>query len=300
MGNNHRQLDTTIEIVTPENIAFRYEIAGPFRRLPAYLIDLAIRIGVAMLFSFGVMLALGTAGLPDIGAGLMLLGWFVLTWFYGGLFETFWNGQTPGKRAMQIRVISIDGQPVTGLQAVLRNVLRAIDMQPYGFYVLGLLSSTMNDRFQRLGDLAAGTMVVHEERQWFRGLVRVTEPEALRLAALIPADFQASRSLARAVAAYVQRRDYFHRLRRLEIARHLGEPLRGRFGLPPGTDLDQLLVAVYHRAFVTDRMGELLVVGQSPFRAAGHGSDVPAASGFRSALPSAAEPVVTAKPPNLD
>jgi len=200
--------------------------------------------------------------------GLFLLFWFVLNWFYGGLFETFWNGQTPGKRLLAIRVLSIDGRPINGLQGVLRNVLRAADSQPMVpllflgepldkipimLYLVGLMAMAANRRFQRLGDLACGTMVVVEEPRWFHGVVRVSEPAALGLAAQIPAGFQATRSLARALAAYVQRRWQLLWARRVEIARHLAAPLRDRFHLAPDTDLDQLLCGLYHRTFITER-----------------------------------------------
>ena len=121
------QLDTTIEIVTPENIAFRYQVAGPFRRLPAFLLDVALQ--TLIWWAGGGLLAMlfGAVGLAGLGFGFWLILWFVLSWFYGGLFETYCNGQTPGKRMMRIRVIASDGQPINGLQAVLRNLLRAID-----------------------------------------------------------------------------------------------------------------------------------------------------------------------------
>ena len=264
-----KQLDNTIEIVTPENIAFRYQVAGPFRRLPAYLIDLLIRVMVGVVAFVLAMLVLGIAGLPGVGFGLTLVFWFSLEWFYGGLFETFWNGQTPGKRLMQIRVLSIDGQPINGLQAVLRNVLRAVDQQPVALCLLGLLAAMLNDRFQRLGDLACGTMVVVEERQWFRGVIRFNHPEAIRLAGEIPPSFQVSRTMARALATYVQRRMIFPQMRRLEIARHLGEPLREELNLPRDTDLDMLLCGLYQRTFITDWDEETSAHPGSPFREAG-------------------------------
>lgn len=263
------QLDNTIEIVTPENIAFRYQVAGPFRRLPAYLIDLLIRVMVGVAAFLLAMLVLGIAGLPGMGLGLTLVFWFALEWFYGGVFEAFWNGQTPGKRLMQIRVLSSDGQPINGLQAVLRNVLRAVDQQPVALCLLGLLAAMMNDRFQRLGDLACGTMVVVEERRWFRGVIRFNHPEAIRLAGAIPPSFQVTRSMARALATYVQRRMLFPPMRRLEIARHLGEPLREEFNLPGNTDLDMLLCGLYQRTFITDWDEGPPAQPGSPFREAG-------------------------------
>ena len=272
MPNELGQFDTSIEIITPENIAFRYRVAGPFRRLPAYLIDLLIRVAVAGAGSFGLMIVVGIAGLePTWGLGASLVLFFLLAWFYGGWFETYWNGQTPGKRLMQIRVVSVDGQPINGLQAVLRNLLRAIDMQPLCFYQLGLLTAMMNDRFQRLGDLACGTMVVVEERQWLHGVIRTGEPDVKRIAGLIPPNFRVDRTLARALATYVQRRRTFSWGRRLEIARHLGEPLRNKFNLPPSTNLDLLLCGLYHRTFITERQdgpsreGSPFMEPQTPF-----------------------------------
>ena len=262
MANAIGQIDTRIQIVTPENIAFQYRVAGPFRRLPAFLIDLAIRIGLAIVGMIAAALALGT-----VGFGLGMLLWFALSWFYGGLFEALWNGQTPGKRLMGIRVVSVEGQPITPFQAILRNILRDVDAQPIIFYQIGLLTAMLNDRFQRLGDLASGTMVVIEEGRHLQGVVHIHEPEAIRLGALIPPSFQPSRSLACALAAYAQRRPLFPLGRRLEIARHVGEPLRQKFQFPADTDLDMLLCGLYRRAFVVERdePAEELAQGGSPF-----------------------------------
>lgn len=252
MAHGNHQLDTSIEIVTPENVSFRYHVAGPFRRLPAYLLDCVLQLLLWVAVSMGLSFIFGLVGLPSLGIGFSLVFLFVLSWFYGGLFETYWNGQTPGKRAMRIRVIATDGQPINGLQAVLRNLLRAIDAQPAFLYQVGLFSSMMNDRFQRLGDLASGTMVIVEEREWFRGITRIEEPEIARLSQRIPPSFQATPSMARALAAYVQRRLAFPVMRRVEVARHLAEPLARRFGLPEGINPDHLLCAAYQRAFITD------------------------------------------------
>jgi hypothetical protein len=133
-------------------------------------------------------------------------------------------------------------------------------------YLLGLLSTAMNDRFQRLGDLAAGTMVIVEEPQRHYGVARVNEPEAIRLAAELPAKIAISRSLARALSSYVQRRQAFPWRRRAEIAMHVAEPLRVKYGLPAGTSHDLLLCALYYRAFIADRVDEAPVA--TPFAAA--------------------------------
>lgn len=279
MVNGTAQLDTSIEIVTPENIAFQYRVAGPFRRLPAYLIDLVIRVFAAAVGMYALALLFHALGLGDAGVGVGLVLWFALAWFYGGLFETYYNGQTPGKRMMRVRVVSTDGQPIAGWQAVLRNVLRFVDGQPMFFpfpaplpffpYLLGLLGTSVNKRFQRVGDLVSGTMVVVEDRQRLDGVMRIGDAAAIELAARIPPNFRPSRTLARALAAYVTRRANFSLGRRMEIARHVAEPLCERFGLPPQTDPDLLLCALYHRVFVTEADVQP-GAGSSPFRRTAH------------------------------
>jgi uncharacterized RDD family membrane protein YckC len=282
-------LDNTIEIVTPENIAFHYRVAGPFRRLPALLIDYVFRMSLLGLLWFLLFLLLGLAvwlfpplrSIADFLGGsavaiLLVLG-FVLDWFYGGIFETYWNGQTPGKWLLGLRVVTTSGQPINGLQAVMRNVFRYADLFPFlslkmfnplfgqdlenslpDLYVIptllvGLGTMLLNRRFQRLGDLLCGTMVIIEERKWLAGVARLEDPRAAQLAAYLPVDFVVSRPLARALAMYVDRRRFFTVERRREVARHLAEPLIRQFGLMPDTSHDLLLCALYFRTFVADR-----------------------------------------------
>lgn len=259
------QLDTSVRIVTPENIAFEYEAAGPFRRLPAYLIDLGIRVGlwIGAMFVFGM---LGVV-LHKAALGLFLLFWFGLEWFYGGLFETYCNGQTPGKRLTRIRVVGVDGTPVNGLQAVLRNILRAVDVMPVlpiaalgvsdvrlaiPSFMVGLVTPALNRRCQRMGDLVCGTMVIVEKRDRLSGLVKLEDPRATRLANQLPIHIQVDRQVSRALSAYAERRRSFTEPRRREIARHLALPLLERYHLPDRTDHDLLLCALYHRTFVAD------------------------------------------------
>jgi uncharacterized RDD family membrane protein YckC len=257
-----RQLDSRIEIVTPENIAFHYVLAGPFRRLPAYLIDCAIR-AVVLLALLAFVLLSGVAGAFGWGLGVFLIAWFVLSWFYGGLFEAFWNGQTPGKRALGLRVLSVDGRPLNAGQAILRNVLRDVDAMPMigwaveaaiPLYTLGLAVMALNSRFQRLGDLASRTIVVVEQQTALRELVPLSSPEVIHLASELPASLVARRAMARALSVYVTRRSLFSHARRQEISRTLGQPLITRWQLPMSTDPDLLLCALYYRTFIADRL----------------------------------------------
>ena len=281
MPAQHAQIDTTIEVVTPENIAFHYQAAGPFRRLVALSIDMLIRMGI--LFCVGCVTSLVGFVIGGMAVLVYLVSYFILDWFYGGLFETFMNGQTPGKRVMGVRVLTTEGQPINAMQAITRNVLRWVDMMPFlslemfgipapmyfiPTFMLGLGFMMMNRRFQRLGDVVCGTMVVIEERHWLTGVVKLDDSRAALLADYLPADFQVSRSLGQTLSHYVERRRYFSDARRREVARHLGEPLLRQFGLPSDTSHDLLLCAMYYRAFIADRGDEARRTsefGESPF-----------------------------------
>jgi uncharacterized RDD family membrane protein YckC len=278
MAAEAKQLDDTIAIVTPENIAFEYRVAGPFRRFIAYVVDFLLRVFVVVVIS--IALCMGASWfLGPATAGVILILWFLATWLYGGVFETFMNGQTPGKRLLGIRVLTVEGQPINGLQAMVRNILRTVDelpplpIQAFPFinddpdgvtqiayfiptFVLGLIVMSCNRRFQRLGDLVTGTMVVIEERHWLTGVIKLDDPRASQLAEYIPANFVVNRTMARAIASYVDRRRFFSPARRREVARHLADPLLRLFQLPPDTSHDLLLCALYYRTFVAQQPGE--------------------------------------------
>ena len=160
------------------------------------------------------------------------------------------NGQTPGKWLLGLRTLTYEGQPISALQAIFRNLMRAADLiMP----LLGLAVMMFNRRFQRLGDLVAGTIVVVEERHWLTGVAKLDDPRAIQLAAFLPPNFVVSRSLAKALATYVERRKFFSPPRRKEVAKHLAEPLLAKFGLPADTSYDLLLCSLFYRTFIADR-----------------------------------------------
>src|SRR5688572_9454033 len=113
MRPTEQPLDSTIQVVTPENIGFEYRLAGPFRRLPAFLLDMCIQFAVliGLLIALGSTVGIASPGLAMFVFFLLLLG---IWWFYGVMFETFWNGQTPGKYVMGLRVLTDNGQPING------------------------------------------------------------------------------------------------------------------------------------------------------------------------------------------
>ncbi len=147
-------LDSLNTIQTPEGIDIHFRVAGIWPRSVAWLIDLIIRV----ILYIGLSMIAGTLG--DFGAGLMLLGIFLMEWFYPVLFEVLNKGVTPGKKSLGIQVLNSDGTPIGWSSSLLRNILRTVDFLP-AFYGLGFVSMLMNDRFQRLGDLAADTIVVY-------------------------------------------------------------------------------------------------------------------------------------------
>lgn len=155
------KLDTLQAVELAEGVEIRLRIAGPMLRIGAYAIDLLIRIGVCIVAGIGLSFA-GLAIGSRVAEGLMLLIWFFLAWWYPVLFEAGKRGATPGKRVTGLRVVQPSGAPITLGQAIVRNFLRFIDGMPWITYGFGLASCLATKRFQRLGDLAAGTVVVYE------------------------------------------------------------------------------------------------------------------------------------------
>jgi len=162
-------IDTTVAIEAPEQIRFRYRLAGPSLRAVAHLVDLVIIgfiLGAAALIGaiFAIPFLLGgTEGADKTMTGVILLVVFTLQWGYFTLFEALRNGQTPGKAMFSLRVVKDGGEPIGLVDATLRNLVRAADLLPVG-YLAGVVSMLIDPRFRRLGDLVAGTMVVVEDR----------------------------------------------------------------------------------------------------------------------------------------
>lgn len=240
-------LDTTVRLITPERIAFQYPLAGPFRRASAYLIDLMVLVLLGFLGLLGSLaLSLGSAA----GGGLFLVILFVLRFGYGALLEGIFNGQTVGKRAMSLRVVSIEGVPIGGGQAFLRNLLWCLDGALPFAYMPALASMVLTRRFQRLGDLAARTMVIVEQRPPRAGVARPDDRAVEALLPLLPATIDAGPELARALSDYVKHRRRFSPSRREEMAGHLARPARQKFDLPAEVPGDVVLCALYHRVFL--------------------------------------------------
>lgn len=152
-------------IDTPENVVFGYEVAGIGSRFLAALLDSVLIAFLLFVSYLTAALLLGAMG-PDAieSAALAVFGLigFAILWGYYILFEILWNGQSPGKRWQGLRVLRMDGTPVTATDAAIRNLIRFIDFLPFA-YGVGVISMFINDQSRRLGDLAAGTLVVREK-----------------------------------------------------------------------------------------------------------------------------------------
>jgi len=151
-------LGLEMQIETPENVVLTYQLAGPAQRYIAYMIDLAIRLAIM----FGVMMVVPMMGivLPGTAMGLLLVLMFLNTWGYYTISEGFFKGQSIGKHFCGLRVIRDGGYPITFWPALLRNLVRSADA--IVFYGIGITSMLLTRRFQRLGDLVAGTVVIQE------------------------------------------------------------------------------------------------------------------------------------------
>lgn len=149
-------LDTLYTAETPEGIALSLRPAGVVPRFQAFLIDFAIRVG---LFFVAAMIA-GLAG--GMGMAFLLIAYFCLDWLYPVVFELARGGATPGKRAIGLQVVMDSGLPVTPAASLVRNLLRTADFMPF-LYAFGAFSMLVRQDFKRLGDLAAGTLVVYSK-----------------------------------------------------------------------------------------------------------------------------------------
>lgn len=240
-------LDNTTEVETPERIRFRYRAGGPVRRSFAYLLDLLIRIGVVVVVGMIVGIATATKvdDLAHASQGFILVIIFVLEWGYYVLFETLWNGTSPGKRAFSLRVVKEGGFPIGFIDSVLRNLLRAADFLPMG-YVAGLTVMVADSRFRRLGDRVAGTMVVVEDRVSVSEALRLSPPAAAGELDALPARPPLSAHELESLEQFLRRQD-LSPPRRLELAEMVAPIFARRMGVLTG-DPVRFLALLYERA----------------------------------------------------
>lgn len=196
-------LDTIREVETPEGIFLRLRLAGPMIRVLAWLLDSLLRYALY----WGLLMVISMLG--ELGLAVALILFFLMEWFYPVVFELGWMGATPGKRMMGLQVINDNGTPVDVSASVIRNLLRAADFLPF-FYTFGLISMLVNRDFKRLGDLAAGTVVIHREPPSRR--------PSLAPGAIEPPPLALSGAEAGLLIAFAERADDLSEARQLELA----------------------------------------------------------------------------------
>lgn len=171
-------LDSIRRVTTPELVEIYLRPAGFLARGLAFFIDLTLR-AILIIFIYALL-----SDLDQFGTGLWLLSLFIIEWFYPVLCEIYCNGATPGKKALGLRVIHDNGTPVGWSASITRNLLRTADFLPFG-YAFGLFSMLFHSEFKRLGDIAAGTLVVYS-RSTLNAIVIADEvpiPPAVKLTA---------------------------------------------------------------------------------------------------------------------
>lgn len=246
-----------IILKTPESVNLEFTLAGIGSRVYALLIDYTLWfLALAGFIIIGTLLAaqivdlvVQLGGGNDIGLWLVAIGilvWFAIYVGYFVLFETLWQGQTPGKRIAKIRVIQDTGQPINLYQATLRSLLRPID----DLLFLGFFLIVLSPKEKRLGDLVAGTIVIQVQRSLVTDTLKTSEMaqraatrllNTVDLSPILPDDFAIIRD-------YLQRRSLMTPHARDRLTHQLATQLKTILGidtLPPGLTDEHLLEAIY-------------------------------------------------------
>ena len=227
-----------------------YELAGIASRAGAVVADTVVQaLGALGLILLRALMLISEPGFAATWSNAILgVAIFLMVYGYFLLFETLWNGQTPGKKWARLRVVREGGLPIDLQRAAVRNLIRIIDFLPV-FYVVGGLSMLATSRYQRLGDVAAGTLVVKERAEQLARnratSLRVDRPEVARVANIelvTPEEFEI-------VKRFVERRAELRPAVREELAAKIAAPLAERLGfrISPEVRSSDLLFEIYSR-----------------------------------------------------
>jgi len=246
-------IDTDVAIETPEHIVFHYRIAGPARRAVGHVLDLVLCYFFVAVLAAIVLLATASGAIDKgevsaaakAGIGLVLLALFLAQWAYFLVWEAT-LGRSPGKMAVGLRVVTTSGRPIGWRAAALRNLLRAADLLPIG-YIAGLVSMTLSSRFQRLGDLVAGTMVVAPEQARAARPLELSPPAEPRELASLPDHVSLDADERVAIELFLRRRHALGVARENELAEMIATKIGARLGYTHPSP-SRLLALVYDRA----------------------------------------------------
>jgi uncharacterized RDD family membrane protein YckC len=221
-----------LTIDTPEQTALEFPLAGVGSRFVAMLADTAIQtvIGFVLFFAITVSIpALNRLGsiAPQWAIAIMIVGFFTIYYGYFAIFEALWNGQTPGKRYAQLRVMKDDGRPISPYDAIARNLLRIVDQLPI-FYGVAIISVFFSKQNKRLGDFVAGTVVVHEKTVEAARPFQETRIDAHEAA------YDVNKITAeelRLIETFLQRRDTFEPALRGSMAAQITSRISAKLGV---------------------------------------------------------------------
>jgi uncharacterized RDD family membrane protein YckC len=226
-------LDDELVVATPELVTFGYQLAGPGSRFLAQIIDFPIQVAILLLALLaGTSLGALAGNNASIAFVAIVILAFLVIWGYYPVSEAVWSGKTIGKYAFGLRVVGDQGEPIRVSQAVIRNLVRIVDFLPF-FYGIGIIALFWNGRGKRLGDLAAGTVVVRERAPVRLSQLRAgTGPELNATGAARPVPSEAALlrqldpELKRFVLGYAARRQHLDPWRRQVLAARAEPSLR--------------------------------------------------------------------------
>jgi uncharacterized RDD family membrane protein YckC len=235
------ELEDRITIATPEGVELGIVLAGAGSRFIASVIDVTLQLVLVGLTAL-VTLALVGGG---VGTALFAIAVFASLYLYDVLFEVLASGRTPGKRATHLRVVRERGTPVDLPASAIRNLLRFVDLLP-GAYLVGLISILLTRRNQRLGDLAAGTLVIRDGPA--RADSGARAPDLIPPASSTTDGWQGwdvsavSLEELATVRRFLDRRESLDRRARAELAHRLEQGLRAKVaGAPEGLGAEGFL-----------------------------------------------------------
>ena len=242
-----------VTTVTPENVSIDLELAGFASRCAAAALDELLQVAglIVLLLIYAVLAATIKFSLVGWPTAVLIVTAFLLWYGYFVYFETAWNGQTPGKKALRLRVVKYGGTPVDLTCAAVRGLVRVIDIT-----ALGLISMLVTPNCQRLGDFAAGTLVVKERALWQGGIqqpkpqpmVTYAEDDLVRNVELVtPEQFEITRR-------FVERSSELNSASKEQLAARIAIPLMQHLGIEdrPGIVYSNLICAIHNRC-VRDR-----------------------------------------------
>jgi uncharacterized RDD family membrane protein YckC len=248
-----------LTIETPEQTLLEFPLAGIGSRFLAVALDSLLQAAAYIVLAL-IATLLNTLGfLPALGkqwgiAVLIFIG-FVVQFGYYGFFEAVWNGQTPGKRWTHLRVIQDSGRPVSAYDAILRNLLRIVDSLPT-LYAVGIVTILISREKKRVGDYAAGTVVVHEKPlQGVGSIWSAAAPPASQLAPGAIPSVQLSLDELQLVETFFERRASLDPEVRRSMARQIAERLGERLKVPSEVrpDAERFLEALAEQRRTTAR-----------------------------------------------